>query len=63
VMNVDQDTGHAVWSGLTGTRSALQRDGLTIDPKASALCPREWLDELGYLDAELARQNPRPWGI
>ncbi|MDH6260445.1 hypothetical protein [Bradyrhizobium sp. BR13661] len=63
VMNVDPDTGHAVWSGLTGSRSALQRDGFMVDPKAGALCPKEWLDERGYLDAELARQHPRPWGI
>jgi hypothetical protein len=63
VMDVDPTTGHAVWSGLTGTRTALQRDGFMIDPKATALCPKEWLDERGYLDAELARQHPRPWGI
>ena len=63
VTQVDPATGHAMWTGLTGTRVALERDGLVIDPKATAYCPREWLDERGYLDAELARQHPRPWGI
>jgi hypothetical protein len=34
-----------------------------IDPKAMACCPIEWVDERGYLDADLARWHPRPWGI
>lgn len=63
VMDVDPTTGHAVWTGLTGTRTALERDGFVIDPQAPAYCPRAWLDERGYLDSELARQHPRPWGI
>ncbi len=63
VFEIDPTTGHAVWSGLTGTRTALRRDGYTIDPKALAYCPRQWLDERGYVDAELARKHPRPWGI
>lgn len=63
VIRVDPTTGHAVWTGLTGTRSALERDGFTIDPKSMSYCPRDWLDEHGYLDAELARKHPRPWGI
>ncbi|MBR0825701.1 hypothetical protein JQ596_09135 [Bradyrhizobium manausense] len=63
VIHADPDTGRSVWTGLTGTRAALKRDGHMIDPKAMAFCPIEWLDERGYLDAELARQHPRPWGI
>ncbi len=62
-MHVDPATGRSVWTGLTGTRTALKRDGHMIDPKAMAYCPIDWLDERGYLDAELARQHPRPWGI
>jgi hypothetical protein len=63
VQQVDPATGQAVWTGLTGTQTALKRDGFTLQPKAMAYCPREWLDERGYLDAELARKHPRPWGI
>jgi hypothetical protein len=62
-MHVDPATGHSVWTGLTGTRTALKRDGHLLEPKAMAYCPVEWIDERGYLDAERARQHPRPWGI
>ncbi|MDF0493700.1 hypothetical protein [Bradyrhizobium yuanmingense] len=63
VMEVSPSSGEAIWTGRTGTRTALQRDGFMIDPKASALCPTDWLDERGYLDVELARRHPRPWSI
>lgn len=63
VMRADPTTGHVVWTGITGTRTALKRDGFVIDPTATAYCPREWLDERGYLDPELARIHPRYWGI
>jgi hypothetical protein len=60
VIRVDPTTGHAVWTGLTGTRSALERgtrsalerDGFTIDPNSMSHCQRDWFDEHGYLDAE-----------
>lgn len=63
VMQVDLATGRAVWTGLTGTRTALKRDGHKIDPKAMVYCPIEWIDERGYLDAERPRRHRRPWGI
>ena len=63
VMRVDPITGHTVWTGLTGTRSAIERDGFTIDSKSISYCPRDWLDERGYLDTELARKHPRSWGV
>ncbi|WP_245502450.1 hypothetical protein [Bradyrhizobium betae] len=63
VMEVDPDTGKAVWTGITGTRAALQRDRFTIDPKVATYCPTDWVDERGYLDAELARKHRRPWSI
>ncbi|WFU74913.1 hypothetical protein [Bradyrhizobium sp. CB2312] len=62
-MEVDPTSGEVVWTGMTGTRAALQRDGFTIDPNAAAYCPTEWLDERGYLDAERARRRPRLWSI
>ncbi|QPF88903.1 hypothetical protein [Bradyrhizobium commune] len=62
VLQADQ-SGKAVWTGLTGTRTALLRDGYVVDPTAMAYCPREWVDERGYLDADLARKHPRPWSI
>ncbi len=58
-MEVDRTSGEVVWTGVTGTRRALQRDGLMIDPKDAAYCPTEWLDERGYLDAERARRHLR----
>lgn len=63
VMRADPVTGSLVWTGLTGTRTALRRDGFEIHLKRTAYCPGEWLDERGYLDAELARTHPRAWGI
>jgi hypothetical protein len=63
IMHVEPATGASVWTGLTGTRTALERDGHLIDPKAMAYCPADWIDERGSLDAELARWHPRPWGI
>jgi len=63
VIEVDPTSGKTVWTGVTGTRAALQRDGFMIAPKASAYCPTDWLDERGYLDVELARRHPRPWSI
>jgi hypothetical protein len=62
-MEVDPTSGEVVWTGVTETRTALQRDGLMIDPKATAYCPTEWLGDRGYLDAERARRHPRPWSI
>ncbi|WP_407159455.1 hypothetical protein [Bradyrhizobium sp. STM 3557] len=63
VMETDAVTGRAVWTGVTGTRRALHRGGIMIDPKAAAYCPGAWLDERGYLDAELARAHPSRWGV
>lgn len=63
VIQTDPTSGREIWTGLTGTRSALARDGCTIDPAATVYCPREWLDERGYVDAALARRHPRPWSI
>ena len=40
-MEVDPTSGEVVWTGVTGTRTTLQRDGLTIDPNAPAYCPIE----------------------
>lgn len=57
VIRVDPPTGRSVWTGLTGTRTALKRDGFEIDTKRRAYCPSEWLDERGYLDSELARAS------
>jgi len=63
VIHVDPATGRSVWTGLTGTRTALRRDGHVVETQAMAYCPIEWIDERGYLDSALARQHPRPWGI
>jgi len=63
VIDVDPGSGKAVSTGVTGTRTALERDGFAFDPDVATCCPADWIDERGYLDAELARRHPRPWGI
>ena len=63
VMHTDPDTGRALWTGLTGTRAALERDGFSVDQAAMILCPRDWVNDSGYLDPDLARVHPRPYGI
>ena len=40
VMQVEPTTGASEWTGLTGTRTALERDGHLIDPKAMARLSR-----------------------
>jgi hypothetical protein len=50
--------GENVWTGLTGTREAIRRDGYCIDPISLRFCPHEWIDCQGYVDRDLA-QNAR----
>jgi len=33
-------------------------DGLTVDPAALAYCPRQWLNEIGYVDIDQVRESP-----
>lgn len=63
VIRVDPTTGPAVWTGLTETRAARERDGFTLAPKSMSYFPRDWPDGSGYLDAELTRMHSRPRGI
>ena len=63
VIEMDPDSGEAVWTGITGTRAALKRDGFAIDANIATYCPADWIDERGYLDAGLARKHRRPWSI
>lgn len=55
---VDQTNGDQEWAGHMGTRRAIARDGLTIDPSSPACCPHEWLNESGYVDLERVRKFP-----
>jgi hypothetical protein len=57
-VRIDPDNGGAEWPGRMGTRKAIARDGLTIDPASLAYCPREWLKESGYGDIERVREFP-----
>jgi hypothetical protein len=56
-MRFDVRSGKNVWTGRTGTREAIHRDGHTIDPASQAFCPHEWLDERGYIDIYLAMKH------
>ena len=55
---VDPTDGNKQLLGRMGTRRAIMRDGLTIDPASLAYCPNEWLDERGYVDIERVREFP-----
>jgi hypothetical protein len=57
-MCIDALTGESVWTGLTGTREAILRDGYTIDPISLTFCPHEWIDSSGYVDLDPARHTP-----
>jgi hypothetical protein len=57
-MHRDPMTGHELWTGRAGTRDAIDRDGLLIDPISQAFCPPEWLDESGYVDLARAKKHP-----
>ena len=57
-MCVDAQTGEGVWTGFTGTREAIRRDGYTIDPISLNFCPHEWIDSRGYVDLDLAQNAP-----
>jgi hypothetical protein len=60
-MEIENDTevfygvGGGVWKG---TREAIHAKGLKIDPMSQAYCPRQWLDESGFVDPELADKYP-----
>jgi hypothetical protein len=41
-----------------GTREALERAGLKIDPMSLAFCPHQWIGRDGYVDPALERQHP-----
>ena len=58
-MRRDPMTGREQWTGRAGTRDAIERDGLLIDPISQAFCPQEWLDESGYVD--LVREKKHPY--
>jgi hypothetical protein len=57
-MCVDAQAGESVWTGFTGTREAIRRDGYTIDPISLNFCPHEWIDSRGYVDLDLAQNAP-----
>ena len=46
------------WVGQMGTREAIRRDGLEIDPASLAYCPHEWINDEGYVDIDLVRKFP-----
>jgi hypothetical protein len=58
-MLFDVSAGENVWTGLTGTREAIRRDGYSIDPISLNFCPHEWIDSRGYVDHDLAQNAPR----
>jgi hypothetical protein len=59
-MRVDPSTGQREWTGRAGTREAIRREGLVIDPISQLYCPHEWIDSSGYVDLDLARKHPNP---
>lgn len=57
-VRIDPINGVADWAGRIGTRRAIVRDGLAIDPAWRAYCPHEWLNENGCVDLERVRNFP-----
>jgi hypothetical protein len=55
-LRFDARSGDRVATGRIGTREAIIRDGLLIDPLSIGYCPHEWIDGSGYVDPELARK-------
>ena len=43
-----------------GTREAINRAGLKIEPFSQAFCPHQWIGQDGYVDLELSRKHPYP---
>jgi hypothetical protein len=62
-LHFDPGSGERVATGQLGTREAITRDGLHIDPKSLAYCPHEWIDRTGYVDLELVRKFSRPLAL
>ena len=59
-MRFDIRAGDNIWTGRTGTREAIRRDGNSIDLMSLSYCPHEWIDGRGYVDLELAGKHPYP---
>jgi hypothetical protein len=57
-LRFDANVGRDVWTGFTGTREAIQRDGFVIDKPSLSYCPHEWLNSRGYIELELVRKHP-----
>jgi hypothetical protein len=58
-MHFSVSVGESFWTGLTGTREAIRRDGYGIDPLSLKFCPHEWINGRGYVDRDLAQDAPR----
>ncbi|TWA99128.1 hypothetical protein [Bradyrhizobium stylosanthis] len=54
----DPKEGEKIATGRIGTREAIMRDGLLVDPGSLAYCPHQWIDASGYLDLNLTRRFP-----
>jgi len=57
-VRIDPKNGEKEWTGRTGTREAIARDGLAVDAASLAYCPHEWINSAGYVDLELVRKFP-----
>jgi hypothetical protein len=60
-MRFDVVSGDMVWTGRVGTREAIGREKLAVDPGSWKRCPHQWLDERGFVDRELSRKHPHAW--
>lgn len=57
-LRFDPGEGEKIATGRIGTRDAIVRDGLLVDPGTLAYCPHQWIDDSGYLDLDLTRRFP-----
>ncbi len=58
-MHIGASLEESFWTGLTGTREAIRRDGYCIEPLALKFCPHEWINGRGYVDWDFAQDAPR----
>jgi hypothetical protein len=60
-MRFDAVSGDMVWTGRVGTREAIRREKLAVDPGSWKFCPHQWLDDRGFVDRDLSRKHPCSW--
>jgi hypothetical protein len=54
---------HMTSRSTSRCRTAIRRDGYSIEPLSLKFCPHEWINSRGYVDRDLAQDAPRETAI